>query len=151
MPALCRLILAATLTLAAGFACAEPSKVARAYMEASGFADIIASMVPDIVAQEEAMLRQAMPEADEEAVAAFMRFFAEELEARVPALTEGAAEVADRVYTEEEMREITALLGTDLGRRFVEGSVSYQQELFGLTREWMMGSGQEAAAAPPHG
>ena len=137
--------LAAALALGAGPAAAQPSEAARAYAEASGFADAAAAVVPDIVAQEEAGLRQALPEADEAAVAAYLGFFAEELEARLPALEARAAELADAIFAPEELREITAFLETEIGRVFVEGNVRAQQELFALVQAWAASSGEEAA------
>lgn len=100
--------------LGVGPATAQPSEAARAYAEAVGFGEAVASVVPDIVAQEEAALREGLPMADEEAVTAYLRFFAEELEARLPELEAGAAALADEIFSEAELREITAFLETPI-------------------------------------
>ncbi len=83
----------ATALLAGTPALAQPSEAAQAYTEAAGFTEAVNAVVPSILAQEEAALREAMPMADEEAVTTYLRFFAEELEARLPGLGMRSAEL----------------------------------------------------------
>ena len=140
-----RLAVAFAAALLAPPAIAQPSEAARAYTEASGFAASVASLVPNVVAQREAALRQAMPMADEEAMAAYLGFFAEELEARLPELEARVAELADAMFTEAQLREITAFLETEIGRAHVEGGVRAQQDIFVLIQNWGAGADEQAA------
>lgn len=137
--------IAIIITLLAGPVIAQPSDVARSYIEASGFANSVASLVPSIIEQEEMAMRQAMPMANEEAMMAYLDFYADELYAKLSELETNAAELADVVFTEVQMQEIVTFLETEIGKAYVEGSVRAQEGIFVIIQDWAAIAGQEAA------